>query len=125
MFQFIQSFMDQEMGGSPFSILRRHYVRSAGSPVLEWEENIPAYGTIHPASASDLMLFPEEYRTQTVIHLHTAVPVSLGKHLDESHYTAPDLILFQGQRFLAFSVRDWSAFGFCRAFAVLQRGEET
>ena len=123
MFSLFPAVMDQEMGGSPFSVLRRVYLRSAGVPVPESEETISAYGTVHPVSPADLALFPEEYRSQAVIHIHTSVPLSLGENRDDMRYTASDLILWNGRRYLVFSVRDWSAFGFCRAFAVLQREE--
>ena len=124
MVQITSAIMDQEMGGSPFSILRRHFCRENGVPVLKREEVIQACGTIHPAAAADLQLFPEEYRSETVIHIHSAVRLSTGSSADLLHYTAPDLILLGGRKYLVFSVKDWSAFGFCKAFAVLQREVE-
>ena len=112
---------DEELGGAPFTVIRSFYRPSGGGKVLTHEERYETYGTIHPAKLEDLQLLPEEYRHETVIHIHSPVALSMGAHMDSGEFSAPDRILCHRREYRVISVRDWSAFGFCRALAVLQK----
>lgn len=112
---------DPELGGAPFTILRNHMVLSGGEAALESRETIPAFGVVQPTRDQDLSLLPEEYRSETLLTFYSPLPFSLGARLDSFHFTAPDRILFGGRSFLVIAVKDWTAFGFSRAIAVLQK----
>ena len=62
---------DEELGGAPFVIFRSFYRSSGGEKILTHEDRYETYGTVHPAKLEDLQLLPEEYRNETVIHIHS------------------------------------------------------
>lgn len=124
MIQITDAITDSELGGTPFTVIRRTYRKSGGETVLESEERYETFGTVHPAKLSDLQLLPEEYRHETVLHIHSPVKLSLGGPLDDLRFTAPDRIIYRLQTWQVISVRDWTEFGFCRAFAVQQKEAE-
>ena len=114
---------DEELGAVPFVVIRRTWRQSQGEKELIDETQYETVGTVHPASPEELQLLPEEYRSEQILIFHSPVPISLGGPLTETTFTAPDRILYRFRQYLAVSVRDWTAFGFCRALAVLQREE--
>ena len=116
--------MDEELGAAPFVIIRRTWRKETGHPVLMSEDRIETRGTIHPASMKDLSLLPEEYHFQSVLHIHSPVRLSLGETLDDLTFMTPDLIEYGDRHYMVFSIRDWLPFGFCRAYAVLQKEED-
>ena len=121
MISILDAITDQELGAAPFVILRTVYRKSEGESVLLREDRYETAGSVHPAKLADLQLLPEEYRFETVLIFHSPVPLSLGAALTDLHYAAPDRILYDGRTYQVISVRDWSAFGFCKALAVLQK----
>ena len=121
MIQITDAITDSDLGGTPFTVVRRTYRKSGGEAVPEREDRYETFGTVHPAKLSDLQLLPEEYRNETVLHIHSPVSLSLGGPLDDLHFTAPDLVICRLCTYLVISVRSWMDFGFCRAFAVLRK----
>ena len=112
---------DPELGGASFSVRRAFYRLSEGEKELLREETYETYGTVHPARMEEIQLLPEEYRSSTVLLIHSPVQLSTGRRLDDTTFTAPDRIIYNLQTWLVISVRDWNPFGFCRAYAVLQK----
>ena len=114
---------DPELGAAPFSVLRSFYRQSAGEKVFDHLEEYETFGSVHPAKMEELQLLPEEYRSKQVLVFHSPVPLSLGIKLTDTTFTAPDRILYQFVHWQVISVRDWSSFGFCKAYAVRVKGE--
>ena len=112
-------FSDPEMGSVSFAVERITYTRSregtASRSVTEM-----ARGCIHPGTAEALRLLPEEERHETCIEIYTDYPLSTGIPEDAgASFTAPDRIHWNGQTWRVIKVRDWSAFGYVHAYAVL------
>ena len=118
-----QTITDPELGAAPFTVLRSFYRQSAGEKIFDHLEEYETFGSVHPAKMEDLQLLPEEYRSEQVLVFHSPVPLSLGSQLTDTTFTAPDRILYQFVHWLVISVRDWSSFGFCKAYAVRIKGE--
>ena len=112
---------DPQLGGASFSICRAFYRLSQGEKELLREETYETYGTVHPARMEEIQLLPEEYRSSPILLIHSPVQLSTGRRLDDTTFTAPDRIIYHLQTWLVISVRDWTPFGFCRAYAVLQK----
>lgn len=123
MISLLSAITDPELGGAPFVIIRSMYGLSQGEKVLLSEDRYETFGAVHPAKMEDLQLLPEEYRHSQVLLFHSPVSLQLGGRIDDEKFYAPDWILFNFQSFLVISVSDWSSLGFCKAYAVLQRGE--
>ena len=119
MLQVTSVITDEELGGAPFVILRSFFRQSRGEKTFLREDRYETFGTVHPASLEELQLLPGEYQHETVLNIHSPVPLSLGGRQDDLTFTDPDRILYRYQSYLVVSVRDWSPFGFCRALAVL------
>lgn len=119
--QLTDAITSEELGGAPFVILRSFFRQEGGEKALVHEDTYETFGTVHPAPPKELELLPEEYRSQQVLLIHSPVQLSLGLRLSATEFSTPDRILFHHQMYLVISVRDWSAFGFFRALAVLQK----
>ena len=102
---------DPELGSTSFTVERITYTRSregtASRSVTE-----QATGCIHPGTAEALKLFPEEERQD--YPLSTGTPEDAG-----ASFTGADRIHWNGQTWRVVKVRDWSAFGYVQAYAVL------
>jgi len=112
---------DPELVGASFSVHRAFYRLSEGEKELLREEIYETFGTVHPARMEEIQLLPVEYRSSPILLIHSPVQLSTGRRLDDTTFTAPDRILYNFQTWLVISVRDWTPFGFCRAYAVLQK----
>ncbi len=125
MFQIVSAITDPELGAVPMIIQRAVYRKNTGEKEQVSEEEFEIFGSVHPAKMSDLALLPEEYRSETVLVIHSPIPLTLGGPLDDLRFTAPDRILCQQQTWQVIAVKDWSAFGFCKAFAVLRKEDDS
>ena len=112
-------FSDPEMGSVSFAVERITYTRSregtASRSVTEM-----ARGCIHPGTAEALRLLPEEEHNEQYIVVYTDYALSTGTLENAgASFTAPDRIHWNGQTWRVIKVRDWSPFGYVRAYAVL------
>ena len=112
-------FSDPEMGSVSFAVERITYTRSregtASRSVTEM-----ARGCIHPGTAEALRLLPEEEHNEQYIVVYTDYALSTGTLENAgASFTAPDRIHWNGQTWRVINVRDWSPFGYVRAYAVL------
>ncbi len=110
---------DPELGSTSFTVERITYTRSregtASRSVTE-----QATGCIHPGTAEALKLLPEEERQEACIVIYTDYPLSTGIPEDAGvSFTGADRIHWNGQTWRVVKVRDWSAFGYVQAYAVL------
>ena len=108
---------DPDLGFTAFSVQRITYRRQNGESVPS-VQTLPASGCIHPGTPEMLQLLPEEERHEEFIAVYTGFPLRLGENSGEITYTVPDRILWNGETWRVVRVRDWSVFGYCRAFAV-------
>ena len=109
--------LDPELGMTAFTVTRPVYTRTPAG-VTEQEAVSSALGTIHPAAAEELQLLPEEQKSETAVVIHTDFALSTGEDRGK-RYTGPDRIAWRGNTYRVVSVRDWSAFGYYKALAVL------
>ena len=112
--------LDPELGSVTFTVERSVWKRDQGENVLLAKSTASAVGCIHPGTAETLSQLPEEDRHEEHIVIYTAYPLSLGQN-DGITFTVPDRILRNNQTWRVVRIRDWSAFGYIQALAVLIR----
>ena len=112
---------DPELGSVSFTVERITYTRSReGTTSRSVTEQ--ATGCIHPGTAEALKLLPEEERQEACIVIYTDYPLSTGVPEDAgASFTGADRIRWNGRTWRVVKVRDWSAFGYVQALAVLTR----
>ena len=115
----MSALFDPELGSTSFTVERITYTRgregTASRSVTE-----QATGCIHPGTAEALKLLPEEERQEACIVIYTDYPLSTGTPEDAgASFTGADRIHWNGQTWRVVKVRDWSAFGYVQAYAVL------
>ena len=115
--------LDPELGAVSFSVERLTYRRSGGT-VTSSSQTFSAVGNIHPGTPEMIELLPEEDRHETFIAIYTDFALSPGTNSGVT-YTGPDRIHYAGQIWRVVRVRDWSAFGYYQAYAVLMHEEES
>ena len=120
MFSISPAIMDPELGSITFTVERSVWKRDQGENVLLAKSTASAVGCIHPGTAETLSQLPEEDRHEEHIVIYTAYPLSLGQN-DGITFTVPDRILWNSQTWRVVRIRDWSAFGYIQALAVLIR----
>lgn len=110
---------DPELGSTSFTVERITYTRSReGTNSRSVTEQ--ATGCIHPGTAEELKLLAEEERQEACIVIYTDYPLSTGIPEDAGvSFTGADRIRWNGQTWRVVKVRDWSAFGYVQAYAVL------
>ena len=108
-----------ELGSTSFTVERITYTRCReGTTSRSVTEQ--ARGCIHPGTAEALKLLPEEERQEACIVIYTDYPLSTGIPEDAgASFTGADRIHWNGQNWRVVKVRDWSAFGYVQAYAVL------
>ena len=115
---------DSELGCSTFIVERITYIRSREGTASS-SQTVQASGCIHPGTAEALKLLPEEERHETYIVIFTDYPLSTGTPEDAgASFTAPDRIHWSNQTWRVVKVRDWRAFGYVQAWAVLMNMEQ-
>ena len=115
---------DEDLGGTSFTVIRRSYVLSEGTPVPQPEQSITVSGNIQPASPEDLQLFPEEERSSEWILVLSPICLQTGEASSSSSYFSADIILHRGKKYRVARVRDWlPQGGFHKAWAIRQREE--
>ena len=114
---------DSELGCSTFIVERITYTRSReGTTETRWTEQ--ASGCIHPGTAEVLKLLPGEEQHETYIEIFTDYPLSTGLLEDAgASFNSPDRIHWNNLTWRVVKVRDWRAFGYVQAWAVLMNTE--
>ena len=111
---------DPELGFTAFSVQRTTYRRQNGTSVPTLQ-TLSVSGCIHPSTPEMLQLLPEEERAEEFIAIYTDYALSTGtpEASGVSSFTGPDRIHWNGQTWRVVRVRDWGAFGYYQAYAVL------
>ena len=112
--------LDPELGCAAFTVDRITYTRSR-SGTTSRTVTAQAQGCIHPGTPETLRLLPEEEKSDRFIVIYTDYALSTGVPEDAgaSTFTAPDRIHWNNRTWRVVRVRDWSAFGYIQACAVL------
>ena len=115
----MSALFDPELGSTSFTVERITYTRGReGTTSRSVTEQ--ARGCIHPGTAETLKLLPEEERQEACVVIYTDYPLSTGIPEDAGvSFTGADRIHWNGQNWRVVKVRDWSAFGYVQAYAVL------
>ena len=112
---------DPELGCVPFTVERITYTRSREGTISR-SVTEPARGCVHPGTAEALNLLPEEGKNEQFIVIYTDYPLSPGTPEDAgASYIGADRIHWNGLTWRVVKVRDWFAFGYVQAWAVLMR----
>ena len=111
---------DPELGSTGFSVLRTTYRRENGQSVLS-SQTMRGVGCIHPGTPEMVQLLPEEERHEEFIVIYTDFSLSLGENDGGAIYSTPDRIFWNGKEWRGVRIRDWYAFHYCQALAVLVR----
>ena len=117
---------DEDLGGTAFTVLRRSYILSEGTPTPQSEQTFTVSGNIQPASPEDLQLFPEEERSSEWILILSPIRLQTGESASSivPSFHSADLIQYRGRIYRVARVRDWlPQGGFHKAWAVRQREE--
>ena len=110
---------DPELGCTAFTVERITYTRTRAGTTSR-SITAQAMGCIHPGTPEMIHLLPEEEKSETFIAVYTDYPLSTGTPEDAgASFTGADRIHWNGQTWRVVKVRDWSAFGYVRAYAVL------
>ena len=113
--------MDSELGGTSFFVSRKSYIREMGEVVPSSVEGFDAEGNIQPASSEDLMLFPQEERTEEMIIILSPFHFRLGEDHGTS-FTSADMVTWNEKKYRVVKVKNWaSQGGFYKAWAVRQK----
>ena len=117
--QISDALFDPELGCTAFTVERITYTRSR-SGTTSRSTVARAMGCIHPGTPEMLELLPEEERNEQFIAIYTDYPLSTGTPEGSGvSFVAPDRIHWNGQAWRVVRVRDWQAFGYYQAYAVL------
>ena len=111
---------DRELGCTAFTVERITYIRSRTGTTSR-SRTVQALGCIHPGTPEMLRLLPEEEKSDEFIAIYTDYALSTGTPEEEGavSFTAPDRVHWGGKTWRVVRVRDWQAFGYYQAYAVL------
>ena len=113
---------DPELGCVAFAVERITYTRTRAGTTSR-TETAQAMGCIHPGTPEMLQLLPEEEKAEEFIAIYTDYPLSTGTPEEPGavSFTAPDRIHWKNRTWRVVRVRDWEAFGYFQAYAVLMQ----
>ena len=116
----ISAIFDPELGSTAFIVERITYTRSRTGTTYRTQTE-QAIGCIHPGTPEMLQLLPEEEKTDEFIVIYTGYALSTGipEEAGAAAFTAPDRIRWAGKTWRVVRVRDWQAFGYYQAYAVI------
>lgn len=97
---------DTDIAGTQIVITRAKRTVNTSGMTVDAPYTIVTYGSVTPASGTDLQQFPEEQRL--LAHILVIVPVML---VALSYTNAPDLVVYNGQNYRVMTVQDYSLFG--------------
>ena len=114
---------DPELGCSAFTVERITYTRTRDGTTSR-TVTAQGLGCVHPGTPEMIRLLPEEEKTDEFIAIYTDYPLSTGTpESTGASFTAPDRVHWGGKTWRVVRVRDWQAFGYFQAYAVLMREE--
>ena len=118
--QVTDAILDPELGCTAFTVERITYTRSRTGTTSR-TETAQAMGCIHPGTPEMLQLLSEEEKAEEFIAIYTDYPLSTGtpEASGASSFTGPDRIRWNGRTWRVVKVRDWNAFGYYQAYAVM------
>ena len=118
--QVTDAIFDPELGCTAFTVERITYTRSR-SGTTSRSTIARAMGCIHPGTPEMLRLLPEEEKSDEFIAIYTDYALSTGTPEEEGavSFTATDRVRWNGKTWRVVRVRDWQAFGYYQAYAVL------
>ena len=118
--ELLSAVLDPELGCTAFTVDRITCTRSR-SGTSSRTVTAQAQGCIHPGTPEMIRLLPEEEKTDQFIVIYTDYALSTGtsETSGASSFTVPDRIRWNNQTWRIVRVRDWSAFGYYQAYAVL------
>ena len=114
---------DPELGSASFTVERITYTRSRTGTASRSVTD-PALGCIHPGTPEMLQLLPEEEKVEGSIVIYTDYALSTGtpEAAGASSFVGADRVHWGGKIWRVVRVRDWQAFGYHQAYAVLMQG---
>ncbi|MCR5565973.1 MAG: hypothetical protein K6F61_03915 [Clostridiales bacterium] len=120
----IDAVFDPELGCTVFTVDRITYTRSREGTTSR-TVTVRARGCVHPGTPEMLKLLPEEEKADQFILIYTDYALSTGVPEDTctSAFTSPDRVHWNNQIWRVIRVRNWSAFGYCQAYAALMHEE--
>ena len=113
-----QLLLDPDLAAVPFTVDRTTYRRTRGT-LTPTTQTLSAFGCIHPGTPEMLQLMPEEERHETFIAIHTSFRLTTGENASGSRFQAADRVHYAGRTWRVVRVRDWPAFDYVQALAVL------
>ena len=103
---------------APYTVLRRRGEWIKGWWVLGEPEILQYYGAVQPATEREIDQLPEGDRQRGIMKFFCSPPKKLYVSGDENEIS--DELLFEGRKYKIISVKDWSRYGYVRAFAKLK-----
>ena len=112
---------DPDLGGTTFFVSRKTYTRELGEVVPSSVEGFTVAGNIQPATSEDLLLFPEEERSEEMIIILSRFRFSLGE-TEDTTFTSADIVTWRDRKYRVIRVKDWFPQGnYYKAWAVKQK----
>ena len=103
---------DPELGGCWFTVCRKTYRTEMGEVVPSESQSFRGKGSIQPATAEDMVLFPEEGRLSDMIIILSPFHFRMGeKDPSGLAFTSSDLVLWKKRKYRVVRVKDWSTQG--------------
>ena len=110
---------DPDLGCTACTVERITWTRSRTGTTSR-STTAQAMGCVHPGTPEMVRLLPEEEQAETFIAVYTDFPLSTGTSGSAGpSWTGADRIRWNGRTWRVVRVRDWQAFGYCQALAVL------
>lgn len=88
---------------------------------IETEQSIPMLGVVTAAGTKDIIQVPEGDRTSQLMVFHSTMPLYVT-HDDVKGRGTSDEIEWHGERYRLFQIKDWSDFGYYKAFGTSMGG---
>lgn len=104
----------------PFTVYRKTGDWVAGR-FEETETAIPMDGVVTAAGTKDILQVPEGDRTSQLMVFHSTQPLFVT-HDDVEGKGTSDQIEWHGERYRLLQIKDWSDFGYYKAFGTSMSG---
>ena len=112
---------DPELGGTTFIVTRPYYARELGEVIPDGKEEFSVAGNIQPATSEDLLLFPEEERSEEMIIILSRFRFSLGE-TDDISFSSADIVTWREWDYRVIKVKNWHPQGnYYKAWAAKQK----
>jgi hypothetical protein len=105
----------------PFTVYRKTGDWVAGR-FEETETAIPMMGVVTAAGTKDIIQLPEADRTSQIVVFHSTLPLYITRDNEQQGAGTSDEIEWHGERYRLFQIKDWSDFGYYKAFGTSMSG---